>query len=236
MNGIGANEVIIESPNHSDTLSTIPVKNFEDLLWSFRDRMIDLKKDARLKYVLIFKNQGESAGASLEHTHSQLIALPIVPKRVTEEIEGAKAYYSYKERCIFCDIIRQETKQGSRVISENQDFIVIAPFAPRSPFETWILPKRHSCAFDDGQKHEFENLARIFSDTLKRLDKVLGTPPYNFILHTAPFSNGCGDSYHWHFEIVPKLVKIAGFEWGSGFYINPTPPEESARFMREVKL
>ncbi|MBM2838049.1 MAG: galactose-1-phosphate uridylyltransferase [Deltaproteobacteria bacterium] len=236
MNGIGAHEVIIESPYHSDTLSTISVKNFEDLLWAFRDRMIDLRKDARLKYVLIFKNQGESAGASLEHTHSQLIALPIVPKRVTEELEGAKAYYSYKERCIFCDIIRQETKQGSRVISENQDFIVIAPFAPRSPFETWILPKRHSCAFDDGQKHEFENLARIFSDTLKRLDKVLSTPPYNFILHTAPFSNGCGDSYHWHFEIVPKLVKIAGFEWGSGFYINPTPPEESARFMREVKL
>ena len=236
MNGIGAHEVIIESPNHNDTLSTISIDNFEDVLWAFRDRMVDLRKDTRLKYGLIFKNQGEAAGASLEHSHSQLIALPIVPKRVAEEIEGARAYYSYKERCIFCDIIRQETKQGSRVISENQDFIALAPYAPRSPFETWILPKRHSCAFDEAQKHEYENLARIFSDTLKRIDKVLSMPPYNFILHTAPFNNGCGEYYHWHFEIVPKLVKMAGFEWGSGFHINPTPPEESARFMREAKL
>ncbi len=236
MNGIGAHEVIIESPNHNETLSTISVKNFEDVLWAFRDRMVDLGKDTRLKYGLIFKNQGDSAGASLEHSHSQLIALPIVPKRVSEEIESAKAYYSYKERCIFCDIIRQETKQGSRMISENQDFVAIAPYAPRSPFETWIVPKKHSCSFEEAQKHEYENLARIFSDTLKRIDKVLSVPPYNFILHTAPFSNGCKDYYHWHFEIVPKLVKIAGFEWGSGFYINPTPPEESARFMREAKL
>lgn len=236
MNGIGAHEVIIESPNHNDTLSTIPVKNFEDVLWAFRDRIVDLRKDRRLKYGLIFKNQGESAGASLEHSHSQLIALPIVPKRVSEEIDGSKAYYSYKERCIFCDIIKQETKQGIRVISENQDFIALVPFAPRSPFETWILPKRHSSSYEDAQKHEYENLARIFSDTLKRIDKVLSVPPYNFILHTAPFNNGCGEYYHWHFEIVPKLVKIAGFEWGSGFYINPTPPEESAEFLREVKL
>lgn len=236
MNGIGAHEVIIESPNHSDTLSTLSEKGFEDVLWSYRDRIIDLKKDKRFRYVLIFKNHGEEAGATLEHTHSQLIALPIIPKKVQEELDGSLGYYNYKERCIFCDIIRQEIVQAKRVVSENQDFLCIAPYAPKAPFETWILPKRHSSTFEDSQKHEFRSLAQIFLDTLKRIDKALNRPPYNFMLHTAPLNHGESDYYHWHFEIMPKLTHVAGFEWGSGFYINPTPPEESASFLRKVAL
>jgi len=131
MNGIGAHEVIIETPDHSATLSTLPPKRIEDVLWTFRDRILDLRKDQRFKYILIFKNHGEAAGASLEHSHSQLIALPILPIYVSEEIEGAKQYYLYKERCVFCDIIHQESESGIRVVAENESFITIAPYAPR---------------------------------------------------------------------------------------------------------
>ncbi len=237
MNGVGAHEVIIESPEHKDTLATISTKQFEEVLWSYRDRIIDLKKDTRLRYILIFKNHGEAAGASLEHTHSQLIALPIIPKRVSEELDGSLEYYNYKERCIFCDIIRQEVSQGTRVVTENQDFLATTPYAPKAPFEVWIIPKAHESNFENAQKHQYENLALIFSDVLKRMDKVLNDPPYNFILHTSPIKNGIVLShYHWHFEIMPKLTKTAGFEWGSGFYITPTPPEEAATFLREAKI
>lgn len=236
MNGIGAHEVIIESPGHKEALSSISEKQFEEIFWAYRDRILDLKRDPRFRYILIFKNHGEAAGASLEHPHSQLIALPIIPKRVTEELDGCLEYYNYKERCIFCDIIRQEIMQGVRVVTENQDFLAVTPYAPKAPFEMWILPKKHEASFENAQKHHYETLARIFSNTLKRMDRVLNSPPYNFILHTSPLKDGDSHYYHWHFEIMPTLVKVAGFEWGSGFYINPTPPEEAANFLREAKV
>jgi UDPglucose--hexose-1-phosphate uridylyltransferase len=236
INGVGAHEVIIESPQHFETLSTVTPKQFEEVLWAYRDRIVDLKRDMRLRYILIFKNHGEAAGATIEHSHSQLIALPIIPKRVVEEIKGAEEYYNYKERCIFCDIIRQEIRMAERVVAEERDFIAVTPYAPKSPFEVWILPKHHESNFENCQKHHFEELSRLFSDVLRRMDKVLNFPPYNYILHTAPLKDGTMSHYHWHFEIMPKLVKVAGFEWGSGFYINPTPPEEAARFLRDAKL
>ncbi len=234
MNGIGAHEVIIETPNHNLTPATMPTRAVEDILWAYRDRILDLKKDRRFKYILIFKNHGEAAGASLEHTHSQLIALPVVPKRVREEVDGARSHYNFKERCIFCDIIRQEMEKRARLVAENPAFIVLAPFASRFPFETWIIPKTHQCAFEVSQKPEFEQLAPLLKDMLARLDRVLDCPAYNYIVHTAPFGESTEDYYHWHMEIIPKLTKVAGFEWGTGFYINPTPPEESAKFLREA--
>jgi UDPglucose--hexose-1-phosphate uridylyltransferase len=148
MNGIGAHEVIIETPEHKMTLATLPVDHVEQVLWAYRERILDLKKDRRFKYMLIFKNHGEAAGASLEHPHSQLIALPVVPVRVREEVNGAREHYNLKDRCIFCDLIRQETETGIRVIAENSDFIVLSPFAPRFPFEMWIIPKTHEASFE----------------------------------------------------------------------------------------
>jgi len=236
INGIGAHEVIIESQNHGDTLSNLDIPQFIKVLLSYRERIADLKKDSRLKYVLIFKNHGFSAGASIEHGHSQLIALPIVPKRVNEELEGAKRHFSFKERCIYCDIIRQDISDRERIVSENNEFITLCPFAPKAPFETWILPQKHDCSFENITDTKLEPLARIFSETLKRIDKVLDSPHYNFILHTSPFGMGNFDYYHWHFEIMPKLTKTAGFEWGSGFYVNPTSPEEAAQFLKEAKI
>ena len=236
MNGIGAHEVIIESPDHYGRLATMLPEQFEDTIWAYRDRIIDLKRDKRFKYILIFKNQGAQAGASLEHTHTQLIALPIVPQMVNEELEGAKRYYRYKERCIFCDIVHQELSDGSRVVSANDYFVALEPFAPRFPFETWILPRQHDSHFEDIRKNEAETLALIFSDTLQRIMKSLNWPPYNFMLHTSPFDDIVSDYYHWHFEIIPKSTKVAGFEWGSGFFINHTAPEEAAAFLRDVDL
>ena len=165
-----------------------------------------------------------------------MIALPIIPKRVAEEIAGALEYYNYKERCIFCDIVKQDIKQAERVIAEDHDFVAMCPYAPKAPFEVWILPKRHESNYENCQKHHYEGLSRLFSDILKRMDKVLNIPSYNFILHTAPLKESNMNHYHWHFEIMPKLLKVAGFEWGSGFYINPTPPEEAAKFLRDVKI
>jgi UDPglucose--hexose-1-phosphate uridylyltransferase len=234
MEGVGAHEVIIESPHHNTTLSTLPLHSVEDVLLIFYKRISELKKDKRLKYVLIFKNEGDAAGASLEHTHSQLIALPIVPKLVEEEINNAREYFNQKRQCIFCDIIQQEKTEDRRVISENDNYISLAPFAPRSPFETWILPKRHESSFmPDGNLYL---LASILQQTLKQIDKILSLPPYNMMIHISPFEIEKNEYYHWHIEIKPHLTKVAGFEWGSGFYINPTPPEEAARFMREAEI
>lgn len=235
MNGIGAHEVIVETPDHQLSLSTMSLKAVEDVLWAYHLRLTDLAKDARLKYVLIYKNEGETAGASLEHSHSQLIALPIVPKLVKEEIKSSRQYFETKERCIFCDIINQEIEDGKRIIYENAGYIAIAPFAPRSPFETWLLPKKHESALLP-QNKSFALLADALQKVLRQMDRILDKPPYNFVIHTSPFKEETNEYYHWHIELIPKLTKIAGFEWGSGFYINPTPPEEAAKFMREVKI
>ncbi len=236
VSGVGRHEVIIETPAHDLTTGLLGTGQIEDVLRTYRARFINAHNDPRVEHAIIFKNHGEAAGATLEHSHSQLIALPIIPKRVSEELDGALEYYNFKERCVFCDIIRQEVMQGVRVVSENRDFIAITPYAPKSPFEIWILPKVHEANFENAQKHHYESLSMIFSDVLRRMDKVLNFPPYNFILHAAPIRDGASQFYHWHFELIPKLTKTAGFEWGSGFYINPTPPEEAAKFLREAKV
>ncbi len=235
MNGIGAHEVIVETPEHFLSLATMPLKTVEDVLWAYHLRLSDLKKDKRFKYVMIFKNEGEVAGASLEHTHSQLIALPIIPSFVREEINSAERYYEFKERCIFCDLISQELADERRVIYQNDGYIALAPFASRSPFETWIFPKVHEPHFYPPQD-DFSGLAEILQKVLKKLDRILDVPPYNFVIHTSVLHDEMGEFYHWHLELLPKLTNIAGFEWGSGFYINPTPPEEAAKFMREAKI
>lgn len=236
MNGVGAHEVVIESPDHDRTLADLPEKRIEELFWAFRDRVLDLKKDRRLRYILLFKNHGEAAGASLEHTHSQIIALPVVPKRVQEEIDGARRYFEFKERCIYCDILRQEAADGERVILETDHFMAVSPYAPRFPFEIWIVPRVHDSHYENSATASIQNLGWVTRTVLRKLDRVLERPAYNFVIHTAPAQQGEMAHYHWHIEIIPTLTKVAGFEWGTGFYINPTPPEEAAKYLREVGL
>ena len=236
MNGVGAHEVIIETPDHETSIERLPAKQVEDVLWAYRARYLDLKQDPRLKYILIFRNHGQVAGASLEHPHSQLIALPILPKRLIEELAGSKKYYAYKERCVFCDIVAQEVWTRARVVCENDACITVVPFAARFPFETWTLPKKHLPSFELMDEATRRGFAQALKETLRRMNAALDDPPYNLIVHTCP----CGERdlayYHWHVEIMPTLTKVAGFEWGSGFYINPTPPEEAARYLREVDI
>ncbi len=236
MSGIGANEVIIETPDHAATLGDMPEQQIAEVLKAFQDRVSDLKRDRRFRYIILFRNYGEAAGASLEHPHSQLIALPVIPKVVKEEVDASREFYEAKERCIFCDIIHEESSAGTRLISETDRFTVLAPYAPRFPFETWILPKQHASHYEDSAPALLDNLAWVLRSTIRKIDKVLERPAYNFIVHSSPVQEPALPYYHWHIEIMPKLTKVAGFEWGTGFYINPTPPEESARFLREAGL
>ncbi|OGB67598.1 MAG: galactose-1-phosphate uridylyltransferase [Caldithrix sp. RBG_13_44_9] len=236
MNGVGAHEVIIETPEHFKDLANMEISGVRDVFWIFRERILDLKKDIRLKYVMIFKNHGMSAGASLEHTHSQLIATPIIPKTVVEEMEGAKVYFDYKDRCIFCDIIRQEINDGSRVVYDEEHFIAIEPYAPRFPFETWILPKEHYSHFEFISDEMLNHLAVMMKEVLGRINAALNSPPFNFVIHTFPMQNDSEESYHWHIEFMPKLTRVAGFEWGTGFHINPTSPEDAAQYLKQITL
>ncbi len=235
MNGIGSHEVIIETPDHSRELSQLSENEFEKVIQTYRDRSLKLRDDSRFRYIMIFKNQGKTAGASLSHAHTQLIALPMIPKNVNEELKGALTYYEYKERCIFCDMANQELRQKERLIVENKNYVAFCPFASRFAFETWIIPKKHFAAFDYIPLDMVGDLAKILKDILQRINKLFKGASYNFIIHTSPIEKRIREEYHWHIEMMPKLTKVAGFEWGSGFYVNPTPPELAAKYLREVK-
>jgi UDPglucose--hexose-1-phosphate uridylyltransferase len=234
MNGIGAHEVIIESPNHDPSAEAITIERMDDTLRAYRDRVLDLGGDKRMRCVLVFKNHGARAGASLMHPHSQLIATPIVPKRVVEELEGAERHYRFKERCVFCDVLREELRTRERMVAENDVAVGFAPYAARFPFEACVMPKQHRAAFERIEDHEIRGVAEVLLEVLRRMSKSLDSPPYNYMLHSAPYGSSDVPHYHWHFEIVPRITEVQGFEWGTGFFINPTSPEEAARYMREV--
>ena len=236
MNGVGSHEVVIETPDHDKELTDLPLNHVKKILFVFKMRTEELAKDPRFQSVVVFKNRGREAGASLQHSHSQIIALPIIPKLILEELYGGRKHYRNKERCIFCDMIEQERQEGIRIIDENDDFVSFSPYAARFPFETWITPRMHTSHYCQIQQHQYQTLAKILLKTLKRLDTVLEKPPYNLVFHTAPILKEDLPFYHWHIEIIPKVTKVAGFEWGTGFYINPTPPEEAAAYLREAPI
>ena len=235
MAGVGAHEVIIESPHHHVTAATLPEAAVRDVLWVYRDRLVDLKRDRRLVHGMLFKNVGENAGASLEHAHSQLIVTPIVPISVWEEMTGALEFYNYRGRCIYCDMVQQETAGESRVVLDTPHFTAFCPYASRFPFETWIVPKSHESHYESIQGAAVDDLGHVLHQVLGKLEQALDSPSYNYIVHTAPFDHSELPHYHWHIEVIPRLTKVAGFEWGSGFYINPVPPEQAAAFLREVE-
>lgn len=239
--GVGKHEVIIENPNHDKQLADLSVEDVKRVISVYKRRSLELSKDKRFKYILIFKNYGLAAGASLEHSHTQLVSLPIVPRRVSEEFESMRSYFESKKTCILCDMIKQEKSEKFREIYENEYFYAFCPFASRSPFEITIAPKKHKASFTDISEVEIDSFARILKDILGRVKLLLDNPPYNFIIHTNSlngngddFESGKNGGYHWHVEIMPSLSKIAGFEWGTGFYINSTPPELAAKYLKEV--
>ncbi|MDD5136621.1 MAG: galactose-1-phosphate uridylyltransferase [Candidatus Omnitrophica bacterium] len=236
MNGVGAHEVIVDTPDHFRDMADLTHAETEEVIWAYRARSLDLRRDNRFKYILVFKNYGRSAGASLEHPHSQLIALPIVPKRVHEEMEGAAKYYDYKERCVFCDIIREELEETDRIIYNDERFVAFCPYVSRFAYEVWILPKKHASDFANIDRDSIACFAKALRDSLAKLKGLLKDPSYNFIIHTSPINGHEREDYHWHVEIMPKLSKVAGFEWGSGFYVNPVLPDIAAKNLSGVKV
>jgi UDPglucose--hexose-1-phosphate uridylyltransferase len=236
MRGVGAHEVIVESPQHLLSTADLSEEALREVFWAYRDRLLDLKKDPRLVYGMIFKNVGAAAGASLEHTHSQLIVTPIVPINVREEMTGSLEFFNYRGRCVYCDMIQQELAHEKRIVLDGPGFTAFCPFAGRFPFETWVVPKAHSSHYENIQKHAVEELAGVMKQVIGRIETALDRPAYNYIIHTAPFGAQEQGHYHWHIEIIPRLTNIAGFEWGTGFYINSVPPEEAAAFLREVEF
>ncbi len=235
MPGVGAHEVIIESPEHRLSTSELSVEELVDVFRISRERMRELKQDPRLAYGLLFKNVGAAAGASLEHIHSQLIATPIVPVAVREELSGSLEYHTNRGICVYCDIIRQERDAAERLVLETPGFVAFCPFASRFPLETWIVPKTHTSHFETIQGGDVEDLAGVLRQVIGRLESTLDRPAYNTIMHTAPFDRRPLAHYHWHIEVIPRVTETAGFEWGTGFHINPVPPETAARRLREVE-
>lgn len=242
MTGFGAHEIVIDTPQHQKTLQDLSTEEIKEILSICQDRVEDLHRDIRFRYVLVFKNEGPQAGATLSHSHSQIIATPVTPKRVKEELQGAETYFRAKERCLFCDMIAQEKDAGTRIVYENDYYISFCPFASRFPFELCLLPKYHQMDFFGSRAHSYE-MADALRMTLKKLAIALNKPQYNYIIHTSPnrfnrrgYWQTIAEDFHWHFEIMPRLTKVAGFEWGTGFYINPTPPEDAAKYLREVTV
>jgi len=233
MDGVGSHEVIIETPVHNKTLALLPIETVGQVISIYRERFLELSRDPRFKIAIIFKNHGERAGTSLEHPHSQLIATPIVPLHIRHRLKEATEFYDDWGKCVYCSMLETELKQHLRIIKETDKFVSFIPFAAALPFEINILPKRHTSTFGEITDDEISDFAGMLVYVLEKLYRKLNDPDYNFIIHTAPFSEKGEDYYHWHMEILPRLTKVAGFEMGSGIYINTSIPEDCAIFLRE---
>lgn len=232
--GAGAHEVVIETAEHDTTWSELPLPRLVEVLEAIRNRMAALESQPGVESVFFFKNHGGAAGATLEHPHSQLLALPMVPALLAAELEGAERYHAGTGRCYFCDLAEREAAGGDRLVLDSGPLVALAPYAARAPFEVWILPKRHQARLEAASESDLACLAQLFQTILRRLERTLGQVAYNLYLHEAPPQSGAPAHYHWHFELIPRLARLAGFEWGAGMFINPVAPEEAARRLRQT--
>ncbi len=244
MNGVGAHEVIIETPEHNLDWDMMPLEQLHRVFQAYQSRLKALSEDSRFRYLLVFRNYGIQAGASLSHPHSQIIALPILPQLPKEKLTSARKYFLDKERCLFCDLIFQEQELQKRVVLESEKIIVLSPFAARFPYELHFFPKFHSHDFSQVGDEVLRDLAFVMKKILAALKRLLGHHAYNLVLHNAPnpiprpgrpdYWGTLPYDYHWHWEFLPRLTRVAGFEWGTGFYINPVAPEAAAEVLRET--
>ncbi|MDR1523067.1 MAG: DUF4921 family protein [Endomicrobium sp.] len=233
IHGFGVHEIFIETPEHFVKPQGASIYYYNVLYRALVMRIKDLRKDERLEYILFFKNYGRFANAILEHPHSQLIAMPAITGIIKSEINACRDYFANKERCVFCDIIAQETANSVRIIFENDLFIAFCPYASRYPFETWIFPKNHKSDFDLIAKDEIESLSKITKELLSKISKTLDNCSYNYTLHISPLKDVNTPFYHWYISIKPAIVNNIGFEWESGLHVNPVAPEYAAKFLRE---
>jgi len=232
----GAHEVIIESPRHFRDITELSLDEFTEVLFVCRDRLRYWSCDTKMRYAAWFKNVGFAAGASLEHAHSQLVALPFVPEVVANEMQVSRQFYDQKGDCIFCRLLQEEIKQGERIVTEEGPFVAFCAYAGRQPFETWILPKQHAPHFEQLADEKIPPLASLLQQAVSCLQTQINPLSYNLILHTTPFGKKEARFYHWHLELIPRTAQLAGFEWGTGLYINSLSPERAATLLRDSKI
>jgi len=246
ISGVGAHEIVVDHPRHHVLFHQMGAEHITSLLDTCRKRQAALFEDTRFRYVMIFKNHGKAAGATVNHQHTQIIAMPVIPRIVAMALATAREHFRLKERCLFCDLLQQELEDGSRVVVQNEHFVCYVPYASRFPFELAILPRKHHPDFSTVENELLASCADILLQATGRLAALFGDPPFNFTIHTGPntaqtpkragYWATLSYDWHWHIEIIPHLAPIAGFEWGTGLFINHTPPEDAARYLREAKL
>lgn len=236
MSGVGIHEVIIESPLHNMGIALLPQNNVRDIIKAYKDRYNDIYNDPRVRMVIIFKNHGEAAGTSLEHPHSQIIGTPVTPGEIRHRVEESMRYLDVTGSCVFCDLLRDELKDGSRVIMNGEHFVSFIPYAALSIFHTWIFPKRHHASFGSITDGEISDLSNILKGTLSKIYHGLDNPDFNYAIRSLRDINGDIEYFHWYISIIPRVTRMAGFELGSGMFINTSLPEKSAEYLGNVKI
>ena len=236
--GVGLHDVIIETPEHNMTTALLPLSHIEEILSAYKNRLLAFYSDPRIEHVIIFKNHGQSAGTSLEHPHSQIVGTPVFPGQVMNRLgEAIKNYYYVNfGDCLYCLYLQDEQRDKIRIISENESFIAFIPYAALSPFHTWIFPRKHNACFGHITDEEISDLAAILKDILLRLYIGLDNPDFNYVIRSLSPAGADSKFFHWYLAIIPKVIQIAGFELGTGMFINTALPESSAEFLRNIKI
>jgi UDPglucose--hexose-1-phosphate uridylyltransferase len=236
VSGVGLHEVIIETPAHNITTGLLDLPQLEELVRTYRARFMEAHTDGRIEHAIIFKNHGEGAGTSLEHSHSQLIATPIVPIQFRDRVQAALHYFDDTGECIICALTRKDREEGSRIILDTAHFVTLIPYAALSPFHTWLFPKRHSASFASINDEEIKDLAFHLKTILSKFHYGLDDPDYNYVIKSSRPQDAENEYCHWYIGIIPRVTQAAGFELGSGMFINSSLPEKNAEFLRSVKI
>ncbi len=232
--GVGRHEVVIESAEHLTNPALLPDDLFRAIFLVYRDRLVALSDDPTLRYAAVFKNVGTEAGASLGHGHSQIVATPLIPDLIARELRGADDHFRRTGQCLFCALLAHERVDGSRIVAESAGFVAVAAFAPRFAYEVWVLPKAHASRYECLTAAQVDDLAGLMKGLVRAIDRTLGEPAYNWFLHTSPLRSADLPFYHWHFEILPRSSRPAGFEWGTGCFVTAVTPETAAAALRAV--
>lgn len=236
LNGVGIHEVIVEAPQHNTTTALLPPEQVQRILKASLNRYRTIYRDPRVQQVILFKNHGEGAGTSLEHPHSQIVGTPVISAEIRFRCERAMRFMDETGECLFCRVLRDELGDGTRLVAENSDFVAFVPYAALSPFHLWILPRRHRSSFGMTEESELGPLAEMLHLVLAKLYHALNNPDFNYVVRSIPGLDPKREYFHWYLTIIPRITKTAGFELGSGMYINTGLPEQSAKLLRETRV
>lgn len=236
VNGVGLHEVLVETPHHDLSLAQLPVEQMQRVVEAYLDRFRHCYADPRVRHVIIFKNHGLDAGASQQHPHSQVVGIPIVPGQVMDRLEGAARFYAETGQCLACTMLANEYEARPRVVAENAHFVAFIPYAALSPYHLWIFPKVHAACFSSLPAGAVRDLAEILRTVLAKVHGLLANPPFNLVVRSLGPQEADAPHFHWYIPIVPRVIRTAGFELGTGMYINPSLPETSAQALREYQV